>query len=299
MGELFLGLPRNWIKITLSTAESEHVAAMCAAKEALWLWQIIAKIQGMVQVNSWILMGLDGLDDSPLHNSLTLGPNWCTVTPNLITGLKLCRALAQSVLYWFAWFFFFFLKSSENSGLSFNTSKPVKIHRLTHAIPYQDLPTSWETDYPLFRFPIHHHTHKQWFISTWTKHIDIWYHFICFKIQNKSINLVYCPTDNMIVDIPTKALPNIKAKSFARSLRLLPTWGEYWNQQFQYSYSSQPPRKTALACFMILQHYSWFYDKGEWWSQVLGQYSGFKCYHGFRTSSMWFPSPICDQGWGH
>jgi hypothetical protein len=55
------------------------------------------------------------------------------------------------------------------------------------------------------------------------KHIDIWYHFIHFEVKNKSINLIYCPTDNMTVDILTKALPNIKAKHFARALRLLLT----------------------------------------------------------------------------
>ena len=33
-------------------------------------------------------------------------------------------------------------------------------------------------------------------------------------------NLIYCPTDDMTVDILTKALPNIKAKHFAKALRL-------------------------------------------------------------------------------
>ena len=55
------------------------------------------------------------------------------------------------------------------------------------------------------------------------KHIDIWYHFIRFEVKNKSINLVYCPTDDMTANILTKALPNIKAKHFAWSLRLLLT----------------------------------------------------------------------------
>ena len=58
-----------------------------------------------------------------------------------------------------------------------------------------------------------------------TKHIDIRYHFIRFIIQNGSINLIYCPTENMTADILMKALLNSKAKHFARSLRLLPTWG--------------------------------------------------------------------------
>ena len=56
-----------------------------------------------------------------------------------------------------------------------------------------------------------------------TKHIDIQYHFICFEVQKKSINLIYCPTENMTADILTKALPNIKVKHFAKALGLYPT----------------------------------------------------------------------------
>ena len=56
-----------------------------------------------------------------------------------------------------------------------------------------------------------------------TKHIDIRYHFIRFEVQKKSINLIYCPTDDMTADILTKALPNIKAKHFAKALGLHPT----------------------------------------------------------------------------
>ena len=53
-----------------------------------------------------------------------------------------------------------------------------------------------------------------------TKHIDIRYHFIRFVVQNGTINLIYCPTEDMTADILTKALPNSKAKHFATSLGL-------------------------------------------------------------------------------
>ena len=56
-----------------------------------------------------------------------------------------------------------------------------------------------------------------------TKHIDIRYHFIRFVVQDGSINLIYCPTDDMAADILTKALPNIKAKHFAQALGLRST----------------------------------------------------------------------------
>ena len=39
------------------------------------------------------------------------------------------------------------------------------------------------------------------------KHIDIKYHFVRQAVEEKSIQLVYCPTENMLADILTKGLP--------------------------------------------------------------------------------------------
>src|ERR1700678_1474601 len=52
------------------------------------------------------------------------------------------------------------------------------------------------------------------------KHIDIRYHFICYIIEEGTIKLVYCPTNNMTADTLTKALPSVKAKHFASALGL-------------------------------------------------------------------------------
>jgi hypothetical protein len=53
-----------------------------------------------------------------------------------------------------------------------------------------------------------------------TKHIDIRYHFIRSMLENGSINLVYCPSDDMTADILTKALPIAKIKCHISSLGL-------------------------------------------------------------------------------
>ena len=42
---------------------------------------------------------------------------------------------------------------------------------------------------------------------TCTKHIDICYHFICKMITCNIVEICYCPTNQMIGDIFTKALP--------------------------------------------------------------------------------------------
>jgi hypothetical protein len=51
-----------------------------------------------------------------------------------------------------------------------------------------------------------------------TKHIDIRYHYIRFCIEDGSIELLYCPTENMVADTLTKALPSVKAKHFTHEL---------------------------------------------------------------------------------
>jgi hypothetical protein len=53
-----------------------------------------------------------------------------------------------------------------------------------------------------------------------TKHINIHFHFIHYIIKNGSIQLIYCPTDNMVTNTLMKALPSTKVKHFASQLRL-------------------------------------------------------------------------------
>ena len=50
-----------------------------------------------------------------------------------------------------------------------------------------------------------------------TKHIDIKYHYVRETVEKKQVQLVYCPTENMIADILTKGLPKSTLQCF-RSL---------------------------------------------------------------------------------
>jgi hypothetical protein len=55
---------------------------------------------------------------------------------------------------------------------------------------------------------------------TCTKHIDIRFHFIHQTVEDRSINLIYCPTDDMTADILTKVLPRWKVATHALGLGL-------------------------------------------------------------------------------
>lgn len=53
-----------------------------------------------------------------------------------------------------------------------------------------------------------------------SKHIDIRYHFLRWITEKGTIQLIYCPTDDMVADTLTKALPSTKVKHFANALGL-------------------------------------------------------------------------------
>jgi hypothetical protein len=55
----------------------------------------------------------------------------------------------------------------------------------------------------------------------WTKHIDVQYHFIRWIIEEGKLGLIYCPTDELVADTLTKALPSAKVKHFAMALGLV------------------------------------------------------------------------------
>ena len=53
-----------------------------------------------------------------------------------------------------------------------------------------------------------------------TKHINVHFHFICWVINDSKLRLIFCPTNDMVADSLTKALPSPKVKHFAAELGL-------------------------------------------------------------------------------
>jgi hypothetical protein len=56
-----------------------------------------------------------------------------------------------------------------------------------------------------------------------TKHIDIQYHYIREAIEDRQIELKYTPTDEMIADLMTKALPKPRFEQYVKKLNLMTT----------------------------------------------------------------------------
>lgn len=54
-----------------------------------------------------------------------------------------------------------------------------------------------------------------------TKHIEIHFHWIREKLQDKSLDIKYCPTEHMVADVLTKSLDKGKLEVFRRDLGLM------------------------------------------------------------------------------
>ena len=53
-----------------------------------------------------------------------------------------------------------------------------------------------------------------------TKHIDVRFHFIRWVVSEGQLSLIYCPTNDIVADTLTKALPSAKVKHFVAELGL-------------------------------------------------------------------------------
>ena len=51
-----------------------------------------------------------------------------------------------------------------------------------------------------------------------TKHIDLRFHFVRQIVASGALKLLYCPTEDMVADILTKALPKWKVVALVTAL---------------------------------------------------------------------------------
>ena len=54
-----------------------------------------------------------------------------------------------------------------------------------------------------------------------TKHIDIRYHYVCEAVQNRIVDSLYCPSEDMIADLLTKPLPREHFKMLCEAMGMV------------------------------------------------------------------------------
>ena len=53
-----------------------------------------------------------------------------------------------------------------------------------------------------------------------TKHIDVQHHFIREKLEDGEVSLWYCPTEDMVADVLTKALAKVRHEKLTKAMGL-------------------------------------------------------------------------------
>jgi len=53
-----------------------------------------------------------------------------------------------------------------------------------------------------------------------TKHIDVQHHFIRKKLDDGEVSLSYCPTEDMVADVLTKALAKVRHEKLIKAMGL-------------------------------------------------------------------------------
>jgi hypothetical protein len=85
---------------------------------------------------------------------------------------------------------------------------------LSHVFgPFKDPTTLFSDNQSAIALTYDHQYHA------YIKHINVHYHWIWWVVEQGTIKLVYCPTDDMVADVLTKALLSPKVKHFTAGLR--------------------------------------------------------------------------------
>ena len=70
---------------------------------------------------------------------------------------------------------------------------------------------------------------KDLHFHTRTKHIPIHHHFVCERVEDKTFEMVYCPTKDQLADIFIKPLPRATFMDIVNKLGLIPIEGVCYN----------------------------------------------------------------------
>ena len=102
---------------------------------------------------------------------------------------------------------------AEYVALSSATQEAIWLRRLMSDISFQEFPPTLinEDNQGAIELSKNAKHHER------TKHIDIAHHFVRERVSSNEITVGYCPTQDMVADVMTKAVPRVKFEKF-RSL---------------------------------------------------------------------------------
>ncbi len=109
-----------------------------------------------------------------------------------------------------------FINKSKNMSLTQATKEIVWLRELLGDLGYQQLVATPlycnnQSAITLSQDPKYHSR---------TKHIEMQHHYIWEIVAKGEVNVIYCATKNMVVDMMTKSLPKLKHVKLTTNLRI-------------------------------------------------------------------------------
>jgi hypothetical protein len=105
---------------------------------------------------------------------------------------------------------------SEYVAAMHSSKEAVWLHSLLSQVfgPFKDTTVLFSDNQSAIALSRDHQYHVR------MKHINVQYHWIHWIVEQGMLRLIYCPTNDMVADALTKALPSAKVKHFAAGLGL-------------------------------------------------------------------------------
>ena len=106
---------------------------------------------------------------------------------------------------------------AEYVALSSATQEAIWLRRLMSDISFQEFPPTLinEDNQGAIELSKNAKHHER------TKHINIAHHFVRERVSSNEITVGYCPTQDMVADVMTKAVPRVKFEKFRSLLGVL------------------------------------------------------------------------------